>query len=900
MVTPVILCVDDQDTVLKSLEIELGEGLGDAYHIEIAESGVEALEVFEGLLDEGSEVPLVISDYLMPGMRGDKVLQSIHTLSPRTLTILLTGQADLEGVANAINTAKLYRFLTKPWRSDDLLLTVKEALKSYFNDKKLADYTHQLEVLNADLHNWHQLQQQQAEVTLQQQWEFLRRLIDTSPDMIIVKDWDHHIILVNQTTADFYGLSPQTMLGNPMTDFFSAETWEQYRQENQAIITSGVELVRKEECLTDSEGNPHWIQWVKRPMRFPGTEDPCILLVGKDITERKAVIEALKASEAQFRSMFNRAPVGIVLDTIEGQTLEANPAIVEMLGYSQEELKVVSYRDYTHPDDQAAEQVLYNQLLARERDLYKIEKRCFRKEGQMIWVRITVSLIYDSADHPQFSLGILEDITTQKVAKQTLQEAKNAAEAANQAKSVFLANMSHELRTPLNAIMGFSQLLDRDPVLTAQQKQSLDIINRSGEHLLNLINDVLDISKIEAGRMALNPDSCAIYDMLATLEELFQGRIEDQTLQLWFEVDPAIPEWLWLDEGKLRQVLINLLGNALKFTNSGHIRLRVTMASPASPIPDTPIRLCFEVEDTGCGIDPAEFDKLFTPFVQTQSGSQSMMGTGLGLALSRQFVELMGGEISVESEVAQGSVFRFHITATVLASAQKSTTPACPRVIGLEPQQPTYRILVVDDRWENRYFLAQLLSLVGFEIREADNGQRAIELWQAWDPNLILMDMRMPVMGGYTATQRIRAHPQGQGVAIIALTASAMEADRAIVLASGCNDYIRKPFREWVLFETIARHLGVQYRYAETELPAADAPLKPEFGLDALRVAMPGLPDNWLARLEDAIVRVNTQQILDLIGQLPSEQAMLAEHLTALVDNFQFETILDVIQQVKP
>ncbi|HEY9608930.1 ATP-binding protein, partial [Allocoleopsis sp.] len=295
------------------------------------------------------------------------------------------------------------------------------------------------------------------------------------------------------------------------------------------------------------------------------------------------------------------------------------------------------------------------------------------------------------------------------------------------AKSTFLANMSHELRTPLNAILGFSQLMERDTTLTSRHQDSLAIINRSGEHLLNLINDVLEMSKIEAGRLVLSLEPVNLHRLLQTLQDMFEARTQAKQLSLRFQLAPDLPPSVLTDEGKLRQVLINLLSNAVKFTETGSITLRARAEQEnqgKSPIPYT---LFFEVEDTGKGIASEEMGNLFQPFVQTTSGIEAREGTGLGLTISRQFIRLMGGDIYLSSTVGKGSTFRFDIQVTLADAKAVAPTLTHGRVLQLAPDQPTYRILVVDDRPESRDLIAQLLNTVGFETRSATNGQEAIQ-----------------------------------------------------------------------------------------------------------------------------------------------------------------------------
>ncbi len=479
--------------------------------------------------------------------------------------------------------------------------------------------------------------------------------------------------------------------------------------------------------------------------------------------------------------------------------------------------------------------------------------------------------------------------------QQEVQERRKAeatATAVSQAKSQFVANMSHELRTPLNAILGFTQIMSRDRFLSSEQRENLRIINRSGEHLMELINDVLDLSKIEAGIISLYKTSFDLYRLIDNLEETFQLKAEQKNLRLVFYVAAEVPQYITTDQKKLRGCLINLLGNAIKFTDYGSVILRVKFAPTHS--------LIFEVEDTGQGIANGEIDQLFEAFVQTEVGIKSAEGTGLGLAITREFVKLMGGEITAHSNTGEGSVFKFNIRIAT-ADASDIITKTTRRVIALEPNQPLYRILVVDDITENRLLLIKLLQPIGFEINEAENGIQAFELWESWRPHLIYIDTRMPVMDGVEATRRIRAREHHLELetktAIIALTASAFETRRAEILAAGCDDFIRKPFQEEVIFEKIAEYLGVRYVYEdlpesmtissvrrkESEIIRPDSFFRSEFA---------EMPRSWVRDLSQATNEVNEELIQNLIEQIPKEKSLLAMALQELVEDFRLDVIL--------
>ncbi|MGK7941294.1 MAG: hybrid sensor histidine kinase/response regulator [Crocosphaera sp.] len=473
-----------------------------------------------------------------------------------------------------------------------------------------------------------------------------------------------------------------------------------------------------------------------------------------------------------------------------------------------------------------------------------------------------------------------------------LQKSKAAADAANRAKSEFLANMSHELRTPLNAILGFTQLLERNISPNAPQQEQLQLISRSGEQLLSLINDVLDMSKIESGRITLNTSSFDLYLLLDSIEDMFRFQAHSKQLELEFIRDEELPQYIKSDQGKLRQIFINLISNALKFTDEGTVTVKSEVRRFNSDL--STFLLCFSVEDSGCGVGEEELKTIFEPFIQTESGRQSHQGTGLGLSISHQFVHLLAGELKVQSQLGRGTTFTFDIAVELAEESAIPIQKSRPKVIALAPGQPSYRILVTDDRPLNRQFLVNLLTPFGFEVREASNGLEAVNIWQQWQPHLIWMDMRMPVMDGYEATRKIKADPQGQATVIISLTASAFEQERKTILSQGCDDFIRKPVKEDLIFDKLTEHLGIIFVSENTPKPKALVETPSSVNPESLGV----MSSEWLEQLKKAAVIAKPGLILTLIEQMAQQDPLLATQLRQMVDNYQFSDIITLVDLI--
>ncbi|MDJ0659873.1 MAG: PAS domain S-box protein [Crocosphaera sp.] len=618
------------------------------------------------------------------------------------------------------------------------------------------------------------------------------------------------------------------------------------------------------------------------------------------IAEARSIAEeAQKESQARFAGILDNANEAIIsIDEKQKITL-FNHAAEEIFGYTSEEVLEQPFNmliPFRFTDDHYQHITHFQNTSETARQMGG-RRPVFgqRKDGTEFLAEVSISKI--KLRGKTLFTAIIRDITERKQAEEALKQAKEQADTANRAKSEFLASMSHELRTPLNAILGFTQVMQRDQTLKEEHKQNLDIIGRSGEHLLELINDILEMTKIEAGRTTLNKTQFDLHRLLDNLESMLHLKAEEKKLQLLFEKTINLPQYIETDEGKLRQVLINLLGNAIKFTQEGGVILRIKTSEINQH--NEAMTLTFEVEDTGPGIAAEEVNQLFEAFGQTETGRNSNEGTGLGLPISRKFIQLMGGEISVSSILGQGSLFSFTIQAKLVHAHTIKVDKPPRRVVGLVPHQPNYRILAVDDRLESRILLVKLLSSMGFNVRQASNGQEALDIWEHWQPHLIWMDMRMPILDGYKATKRIKASPKGQETVIIALTASAFEEERNLVLSAGCDDFMRKPFREDVLWEKIAEHLGVEYIYQDLDQQngfLAHSPQPTAKTTSDLQSLLNTMPSQWIEDLHQAALECSDDGILELVAQIPPDSQPLAMVLQEWSENFLFDSVIELTQ----
>ncbi|MFA5863355.1 MAG: response regulator [Phycisphaerae bacterium] len=730
-------------------------------------------------------------------------------------------------------------------------------------------------------------------------------IVETAREPLLVLDSDLRVLLANRSFYDSFKVTSEETIGKLIYDLGNRQ-WDIPK-----LRTLLEEILPKDNKFDDYEVEHifssigHKIMLLNaRRITQKEIGSQMILLAIEDITERKDIEAGLERTRKELE----------VIKKSADESLEYAESIIntvrEPLISLNQDLRVVSasrsfYEVFKVNPEETVGQLIYDlgnkqwdipklrelleTILPQKAtfDNYEVEHD-FADIGKRIML-LNARQIQRGSEKERIILLAIEDITEQTRLQRELAERTRDAEAANRAKSAFLANMSHEIRTPMTAILGFSQLMQRDPAATPEQMKHLDVINRSGEHLLTIINDILEISKIEAGRTTLNPTTFDLHALVNDLETIFRVHTDAKKLHLIVEHIDEMPCYVVSDEAKVRQMLSNLLGNAVKFTQTGGIALRVR----TSPGEAAGLRLVAEVEDTGQGISEKDIAGLFQRFEQTESGQKIRTGTGLGLAISRGFARLMGGDITVSSQEGKGSIFHVEIglSAGDVAGVAKNAADS-RRVVGIKPGQPKYRVLIADDNKENRDLLAQTLGPVGFELRQANDGEEAIREFQAWQPDIILMDLRMPVIDGREATRRIKSSPKGKETSVVVLTASSFEDGRRDMTAAGANGYIRKPFREPELFETIARCLGVEYVYAEEAAGSLPRPSAATATLSA--EALSRLPKDLIQGIRDTASGANLKLLLTLISQLETHDPQAAEGLRELANHYDYEAILRV------
>jgi PAS domain S-box-containing protein len=743
-------------------------------------------------------------------------------------------------------------------------------------------------------------ERKQIEIELERQKQFIRRVIDTIPHLVFVNDGAGRFLMVNEATAHFFNRTVTEL----------EESTEQMANLNsfspidKQVLQSRTPVHLEEKLsLLDKD---IWFDTIKTPIETPLGQIG-ILGVSTDITERKQTEEQLRQNQAQFSSAFENAAIGMALVLPNGYFLRVNESLCELLGYSDAELLKLSFQDITLAEDIAADLEYIQALLENQRSSYQMEKRYFHKQGHIVWVLLSVSLVWGEQDNPLFFIAQIEDITQRKQAEEALRAAKEEAERANRAKSEFLANMSHEIRTPLNAVIGFSELLESQ-VENLQQRNYLASIRAGGKALLTLINDLLDLSKIEAGKLEIVPEAVDLRVLLREIEQIFSQKTDEKQLKFILDVDPLLPAHLLLDEIRLRQVLLNLVGNAIKFTHQGHITLQATAETCA--IEPNSVNLVLKIVDTGIGIELDAQESVFEAFRQ-QDGQTTKRygGTGLGLAITRRLVEMMNGSILLESIPGQGSTFQVQLKQVpVLVASQVSLNDdLLIRIEDICFQGS--RILIVDDIDSNRNLLQEMLKRYNLELMDAENGKKALELMLETPPDLVIMDIRMPVMDGYEAIACIRSNPALEKIPVVALTASVLAQDYQSVINAGFNGYLHKPATLHQIVTTLCNYLPheILSRKNSLAVSVADKPAL-ESITDEQKAVFTSIWEDALRPLYETTRRnKNFRKIGELANALESQGinlgwthlVALGAHLEDAVKRFDIAEVNRILEQLE-
>jgi PAS domain S-box-containing protein len=723
-----------------------------------------------------------------------------------------------------------------------------------------------------------------------------RLQLATNAGKIGIWDWDvaNNVLFWDDSMYVLYGINKD--------DFGGAyEAWSRtLHHDDREFAEAEIQAVLRGEREYSSEFRIIRPDGAVRIVRavgqtFRDKDGKALRMIGTnvDVTERKEAEEALVESEKKYRQILSTAPIGIFQRRVQGEYLYFNRGLVEQFECQTDDEFLDNYNDIGNRWAEPERLKEFTEILLTKKVAHGFTVRTMLRNGKLKWFSLYVTLDESNSILSGFSL----DITERKLAEEELekyrehlevmveertaelQKARNAADAANQAKSMFLANMSHEIRTPMNAVLGSAQLLKYDNSLSPAARDKVTTIMRSGDHLLDIINDILEMSRIEAGKVEVRVESMDLHSLLDDLAVMFRMRAEQKGLALIHEAPPDLPRSIVTDEGKVRQILINLLGNAIKFTRVGSITLRAILSGSE--------RVAIEVQDSGIGITAEEQMNIFHTFERTRSGEQAASGTGLGLAISQEYAHMLGGDITVNSRVNEGSCFHFEFP--LLVNEEEPASVITPRrVTGLASGQGEIRVLIVDDLKGNRDLLREMLEMLGFVVEEASNGYEAIEKSQATQPRIILMDQLMPGMDGIEATRILRKNFGKESLSIIGITANAFREAQQQFLDAGINCFIAKPFREQELYNAFTRHAGVRFEMEET------SQLQSAKELPSIK----NMPAEWISAFQLALASGNITRIRKLGEEAKGIDPALSVWLLERAETYDIEELSKLITTV--
>lgn len=720
-------------------------------------------------------------------------------------------------------------------------------------------------------------------------------------------------IRANQCFCELLGYSEDELYQKTFEQVTHPEDLIRCRPLMQQLHRGEIESVSLEKRYLHKNGMAIWTKGSFSLIYNSQGEAISHLAIVVDISDRRRAEEALKSSQARLESIATNIPGAIYSYIVRPDNSFSFEYISEgcrelfELEPEQVLADATILLKQIHPDDV---ETYYEKIMDSQADLssFSHEWRHILPSGKTRWIlgncrpekRPNGDILWQ---------GVVLDISDRKQAEEELVRAKELAEEANQAKTTFLTNMSHELRTPLNAILGFTQLLNYGDNLTEHQHNNLNIIQRSGEHLLSLINDILDLSKIEAGRVTVSNDDFDLWRMLEEMKDLFSLKASQKNLYLDCVYSSDLPRYIRGDRLKLRQIMINLIGNAIKFTEEG----RVLITADHKLISSSPPICCLQiaVNDTGVGMTPEEIAQLYEPFFQAKAGIDSQEGTGLGLTICQKYLQLMGAEIEIISEVGNGTIFQFKLPVEIPKNHPNKKDfkpPQIPDKIDdnyrKNNRKYPQRILIVEDNSDNQQLLYQILSPLGFQIQQATDGEEAIAIWQNFRPHLIWMDLRIPLIDGYEVTKEIRRREKSLGISsdsqdktiIIALTASAFVEERSEAIKAGCDEFVHKPIEVPKIMTYIAKFLGNDYQSTETIEVVESIYPNVDKNVDKIANQLAQMPLEWRTALADAVMTLNEPEINSLIEEISPQASELASALSQFAINFDYESIWEMLE----
>ncbi|WP_372744764.1 PAS domain-containing protein [Lutibacter sp.] len=716
--------------------------------------------------------------------------------------------------------------------------------------------------------------------------QVLRKVLDNIPIKVFWKDLDSKFLGVNAASIKEKNFKNENdVIGKTDFDFYDKKWAQKYRNDELEIMKSGVPKLNYIETQVVN-GEERSYKSSKLP--FYDAKNKIIGIIGtsEDITEKldnenklKNITNEISLAKEVLRKVLDNIPIKVFWKNKESKFLGCNEAFLKDNSFTNEE-EIIGKSDFDFNDRIDAEKYRSDDVAIMLSGNPKLNyQQSYIRNGEERWTRTSKLPFFDEEKNVIGVIGTSEDITERLENEKKLKKATEEAIAANLSKSTFLANMSHEIRTPMNAILGYSQLLQEDDNLTNEQQENLKTINKSGEHLLALINDILDMSKIEAGRVDVNLTNFDFIELLKEVEQLFKNKATSKNLDLDFKVGLSVPKLMLADESKIKQVIINLLGNAIKFTNSGYVHVVVENINNQL--------LKVDVRDSGCGIDIEDQLAIFKPFEQAKTGSEVIGGTGLGLAISRKFANLMGGDITIESAPKVGSVFTFTFKFEQGNELKTIDQVKARKVISLVPEMQGLKLAIVDDRFENRDILYKKLQPMGFDLKMAENGLEAVELYKTWKPDIILMDVVMPIMSGVEATRKIFEIAGNHPVKIFIVSASALESEQKEVMEIGATVFIKKP----VIFNTLITELSdkgnVKFIY-ENEKKIVEA--KEEEG------SITEISNNVKNQFIEAASKGDFLLLQELLVELKNNTSKSFKDLENCIEELEFEELINLLK----